>query len=56
MGWVKLNTNGSAIGNPGLAVYGGIIRDENGHCVAGFSRKIGITNSFVAELWASRMD
>ena len=50
MGWVKLNTNGSAIGNPSLAGYEGIIRDENGHWVAGFSRKIGITNSFVAEL------
>ena len=34
--------------------YGGIIRDENGHWVAGFSRKIGITNSFVVELWGLR--
>ena len=31
MGWVKLNTNGSTIGKPGLAGYGGIIKDENGH-------------------------
>ena len=29
-GWVKLNTDESSLGNPGLASGGGLIRDENG--------------------------
>lgn len=29
-GWVKLNTDGSSLGNPGLAGGGGLIRDEKG--------------------------
>ncbi|KAL0014093.1 hypothetical protein SO802_001162 [Lithocarpus litseifolius] len=53
-GWFKLNTDGSSLGNPGLAGGGGLIRDENGDWVVGFARKIGIANSFMAELWALR--
>ena len=30
VGWVRLNTNGSAIGNPGRARGGGILRDDQG--------------------------
>ena len=29
-GWMKLNTDGSANGNPGLAGCGGVIRDDAG--------------------------
>ena len=36
------------------AGYGGIIRDEHGSWVVGFTRHIGSTNSFVAELWGLR--
>ena len=53
-GWLKLNTDGSSLGNPGLAGGGGLIRNEEGGWVAGFARKIGITTSFLAELWALR--
>lgn len=53
-GWFKLNTDGSSLGNPGLAGGGGLIRDENGDWVVGFARKIGIASSFMAELWALR--
>nr|XP_023896924.1 uncharacterized protein LOC112008814 [Quercus suber] len=53
-GWVKLNTDGSSSGNPGPAGCVGVLRDENGNWLFGFSRKIGITTSFVAELWAVR--
>ena len=53
-GWIKLNTDGSSSGNPGPVGCGGIIRDENGVSVCGFSKKIGTTTSFVAELWAVR--
>ena len=52
--WVKLNTNGSSIGNPGLARGEGLIRNTNGEWVRGFVRAIGITTSAAAELWAFR--
>ena len=52
--WVKLNTNGSSIGNPGLAGGEGLIRNANGEWVRGFARAIGVTTSAVAELWALR--
>ncbi|KAL0016957.1 hypothetical protein SO802_004026 [Lithocarpus litseifolius] len=51
---IKRGTDGSSLGNPGLAGGGGLIRDENGDWVVGFARKIGIANSFMAELWALR--
>ena len=33
---------------------GGVVRDEHGNWVAGFTRHIGATNSFAAELWGLR--
>ena len=54
IGWMKLNTDGSALGNPGSAGGGGVIRDWVGRWVAGFSRKIGIATSLLAKLWAFR--
>ncbi|KAL0014756.1 hypothetical protein SO802_001825 [Lithocarpus litseifolius] len=53
-GWVKLNTDGSSLGNPGLAGSGGVIRDEEGNWLMGFARNIGITTSFQVELWGLR--
>ncbi len=50
----KLNTDGSAEGNPGPAGAGGVIRDHTGGWIKGFSRKIGVTNSLAAELWGLR--
>lgn len=52
--WMKSNTDGSSLGNPRLAGGGGVIRDWTGRWIAGFSRKIGITSSLMAELWAIR--
>lgn len=54
MSWSKLNTNGSPLGNPGLAGGGGFIRDHNGCWLAGFSRAIGQAMSVKAELWPLR--
>ncbi|XVF03450.1 hypothetical protein REPUB_Repub04eG0262600 [Reevesia pubescens] len=53
-GGMKINTDGSSIGNPGPAGAGGLIRDYNGNFLIGFSRKLGITTSMGAELWAIR--
>jgi hypothetical protein len=53
-GFLKLNTDGSALGNPRPANAGGLIRDNNGKWIKGFSRVIGTTNSFAAELWGLR--
>ena len=30
-GWIQLNTDGSALGNPGRAGGGGILRDDQGN-------------------------
>ena len=51
---MKLNTDGSSLGNPGLAGAGGLIRDGNRSWVVGFARKIGVASSLLAELWALR--
>ena len=53
-GWLKLNTDGAANGVLGLAGGGGVVRDENGNWVIGFSRRLGKASSFLAELWALR--
>ena len=53
--WVdELNTDGSVFGSLGVAGYGGVIRDECGNWLSGFTKHIGITNSFIAELWGLR--
>ena len=49
-GWMKLNTDGSSLGNPRIARGGGVVRDEYANWIVGFSRKIGRTTSYVAEL------
>ena len=54
IGWKKLNTNGSVIGCMEQAGCGGVVRDEHGSWVAGFTRHVGATNSFAAELWGLR--
>jgi hypothetical protein len=45
LGCFKLNTDGSSLGNPGLAGGGGVIRNHAGEWVGGFSRAIGVTTS-----------
>lgn len=49
-GWIKLNSNGCAAGSSGLVGCGDVVQDSHGEWVYGFSRHLGITNSFVAEL------
>lgn len=51
---VKLNTDGFALGKPGLVGGGGIIHDYNGNWVSGFARAIGFTSSIAVELQVVR--
>ena len=50
-GWKKLNTNGSCLNGSDRTGCGGLVRDEHGSWIGGFTRYIGSTNSFIAELW-----
>ncbi|KAF5454807.1 hypothetical protein F2P56_024444, partial [Juglans regia] len=51
-GWVKLNTDGSSLGNPGASGIGGIIRNNHGNLIHAFSSFIGIGSNNRAELLA----
>ena len=46
-----MNTDGVCSELHGLAGCGGLVRNEDGQWVAGFSKRIGITSNFAAELW-----
>ena len=50
-GWRKLNTDGSVIKSSSMAGCGGVVRDEENSWIAGFTRRIGVTTNFEAELW-----
>ncbi|KAL6216861.1 hypothetical protein ACLB2K_010079 [Fragaria x ananassa] len=50
--WIKLNIDGLAKGNPGLAACGGVFRDYQGHFIGGFTTPIGHHNAFFSELLA----
>ena len=52
--WFRLNLDGFSTGNPFPAGSGGLIRNGEGEWVCGYARKIGITTSFVVELWGLR--
>ncbi|PNX62683.1 ribonuclease H, partial [Trifolium pratense] len=51
-GWYCLNTDGAAKGIDGLTGCGGLVRDENGRWIRGFSRNLGIASAYMAELWS----
>ena len=51
---MKLNTNGSVFGSLGVASCEEVIRDGCGNWFSGFTKRIGITNCFIAELWGLR--
>lgn len=48
-GWVKLNSDGCAKGNPGLAAGGSIVRTDSGSVLWGQYDFYGITSNMVAE-------
>lgn len=49
---VKLNVDGSCIGNPGRSGYGGLLRNANGEWLLGFSGFCGVTTNTTSELFA----
>lgn len=52
---MKLNTDGAARGNPGIAGAGGSLRDYRGQWIVGFAARLGICSNVAAELHALRM-
>ncbi|KAH9778145.1 RNase H domain-containing protein [Citrus sinensis] len=50
--WVKLNIEGSSSRVQGSAGAGGIVRDESGKWILGYSKNLGTSNSLASELWA----
>lgn len=50
-GWVALNTDGAARDGSEIAGCGGLLRDQFGNCICGFSKFLGKTTVYVAELW-----
>ncbi|XP_019054240.1 PREDICTED: uncharacterized protein LOC109115059 [Nelumbo nucifera] len=52
-GVMTLKFDGSALGNPGLAGIGGIVRDEKGNICGTFSGPIGLADSTKAKVMAA---
>ena len=52
--FIKLNMDGSSIGNPGMAGAGSLLRDSSRSWISGFSLNMGITSNNVEELGAVR--
>ncbi|CAL1354257.1 unnamed protein product [Linum trigynum] len=50
-GWWKLNTDGAAQSNPGMATAGGVLRNCWGDWISGFCSKLGTGSALLAELW-----
>ncbi|KAK9031798.1 hypothetical protein V6N11_056086 [Hibiscus sabdariffa] len=51
-GWIKGNVDASVDTANGLAAIGGVIRDEHGDWIVGFTRHVGRCSVLLAELWA----
>lgn len=51
-GYVKLNVDGSLRGESGYAAAGGVVRDENGLWLQGFTCKLGRCSVIITELRA----
>jgi hypothetical protein len=49
-GWVKCNTDGTSVGNPGIAACAGIFRNNLGANLGCFAHYIGVANALYAEI------
>ncbi|KAL4318457.1 hypothetical protein GQ457_18G015190 [Hibiscus cannabinus] len=52
LGWVKFNVDASVSTRDSRAGVGGVLRDDRGCWLLGFSRFLGRCDSLLAELWA----
>jgi ribonuclease HI len=50
-GWISLNTDGAAKSDTTMAGCGGILRNDNGIWITGFSKFLGSTTAYMAEVW-----
>ena len=51
--WIKINTDGSALGNPGRLGAGGILRDKAGQMLMAFATTLGEGTNNRAEIEAA---
>ena len=51
-GVMKLNVDGCSRGNPGLAGFGGLVRDDGGQWILGFAGRVGVADNLLPELMA----
>lgn len=54
IGVLKFNVDGAALGKPGLAGIGGVLRNHEGRVLIRFSKAVGIEESNIAEILAIR--
>ena len=52
--FIKLNTDGKQLGDPGLASAGGLLRNSSGAWISSFSLHMGITSNNISEQGAIR--
>ncbi|KAJ4723329.1 Ribonuclease H [Melia azedarach] len=50
IGWVEVNSDGLAKGNPGPAACGGVFRNHDGSFTGGFGLQLGHNTSYFAEV------
>ncbi|PNY17703.1 ribonuclease H [Trifolium pratense] len=48
--WVKCNSDGAALGAPGLASCGGLFRNSSAEFLGAFAENLGVNNALYAEL------
>ncbi|GAU48590.1 hypothetical protein TSUD_405800 [Trifolium subterraneum] len=49
--WISLHTDGAV--QQGMAGCGGVFRNNLGHWLGGFAKKIGTTSAYIVELWGA---
>ncbi|XVF14209.1 hypothetical protein REPUB_Repub09cG0038300 [Reevesia pubescens] len=50
--YVKINGDGNAMGQSGLATTGGLLRDDGGMWLCGFTYIVGVACVLTSKLWA----
>ncbi|GLT74169.1 hypothetical protein SLA2020_459820 [Shorea laevis] len=51
MNFIKINTDGSTLRNPGPSGAGGVLRDDSGSWIVGYALNLGIGTNTNAEFW-----